>query len=56
LKWVLLHDDINTSPQAGLGWITNSQKSLQLRELKKTKEEGVTRKLVAFEMQELCST
>jgi aminomethyltransferase len=43
-----------TSPlEAGLGWITKFTKEFTNSEnLKKQKEEGVTRKLVAFEMQE----
>ncbi|MFQ3173235.1 MAG: aminomethyltransferase [Flavobacterium sp.] len=43
-----------TSPlEAGLGWITKFTKEFtNSKNLKKQKEEGVTRKLVAFEMQE----
>jgi aminomethyltransferase len=37
--------------EAGLGWITKFTKSLRTRKLEKTRR-GVTRKLVAFEMQE----
>ena len=52
----LYGNDINdtTSPlEAGLGWITKFTKEFTNSEnLKKQKEEGVTRKLVAFEMQE----
>ncbi|MFM7769337.1 MAG: glycine cleavage T C-terminal barrel domain-containing protein, partial [Bacteroidota bacterium] len=47
-------NDINdiTSPlEAGLGWITKFSKTFVNSEnLKKQKEEGVTRKLVGFEM------
>jgi aminomethyltransferase len=52
----LYGNDINdtTSPlEAGLGWITKFTKEFTNSEnLKRQKEEGVTRKLVAFEMQE----
>jgi aminomethyltransferase len=42
-----------TSPlEAGLGWITKCKEFTNSENLKKQKEEGVTRKLVAFEMQE----
>jgi aminomethyltransferase len=34
-----------------LGWITKFTKVYELGELERQKEEGVTRKLVAFEMQ-----
>jgi aminomethyltransferase len=46
--------DDNTSPlEAGLGWITKFSKEFNnSASLKKQKEEGVKRKLVAFEMQE----
>ncbi len=46
--------DDNTSPlEAGLGWITKFSKEFNNSvSLKKQKEEGVKRKLVAFEMQE----
>jgi aminomethyltransferase len=50
----LYGNDINdtTSPlEAGLGWITKFTKSYELGELEKNKRR-VTRKLVAFEMQE----
>src|SRR6195952_3344445 len=46
--------DDSTSPlEAGLGWITKFTKDFTNSEnFKKQKEEGVTKKLVAFEMQE----
>jgi len=50
----LYGNDINddTSPiEAGLGWITKFTKDfINLKQLKQQKEEGVQRKLVAFEM------
>jgi aminomethyltransferase len=52
----LYGNDINdtTSPlEAGLGWITKFTKEFTNSEnLKRQKRRGVTRKLVAFEMQE----
>ena len=46
-------DDTTSPLEAGLGWITKFTKDFVNSEaLKKQKEEGVTRKLVAFEMQE----
>jgi len=56
MGFCLYGNDINdtTSPlEAGLGWITKFTKDFTNSEaLKKQKEAGVTRKLVAFEMQE----
>jgi aminomethyltransferase len=56
MGFCLYGNDINdtTSPlEAGLGWITKFNKDFTNSEsLKKQKEEGVTKKLVAFEMQE----
>jgi aminomethyltransferase len=56
MGFCLYGNDINdtTSPlEAGLGWITKFDKEFTNSEnLKKQKEEGVTRKLVAFEMTE----
>jgi aminomethyltransferase len=56
MGFCLYGNDINetTSPiEAGLGWITKFNKDFTNAEnLKKQKESGVTRKLVAFEMQE----
>ena len=56
MGFCLYGNDINdtTSPlEAGLGWITKFTKEFVNSEnLKKQKEAGVTRKLVAFEMQE----
>lgn len=56
MGFCLYGNDINdtTSPlEAGLGWITKFDKEFTNSEfLKKQKEEGVQRKLVAFEMQE----
>ena len=56
MGFCLYGNDINdsTSPlEAGLGWITKFEKEFtNSANLKKQKEEGVTRKLVAFEMQE----
>jgi aminomethyltransferase len=56
MGFCLYGNDINdtTSPlEAGLGWITKFNKEFTNSEaLKKQKEEGVSRKLVAFEMQE----
>ena len=56
MGFCLYGNDINdtTSPlEAGLGWITKFTKEFTNSEnLKKQKEAGVTRKLVAFEMQE----
>ncbi|WP_130734709.1 glycine cleavage system aminomethyltransferase GcvT [Flavobacterium sp. J27] len=56
MGFCLYGNDINdtTSPlEAGLGWITKFTKEFTNSEnLKKQKEEGVTRKLVAFEMVE----
>jgi len=52
----LYGNDINdtTSPlEAGLGWITKFDKEFtNSSNLKKQKEEGITRKLVAFELTE----
>ncbi|MDO5608900.1 MAG: glycine cleavage system aminomethyltransferase GcvT [Capnocytophaga sp.] len=46
-------DDTTSPLEAGLGWITKFTKDFTDSEfLKKQKEEGVTRKLVGFEMQE----
>ncbi|MBS9766031.1 MAG: glycine cleavage system aminomethyltransferase GcvT [Flavobacteriaceae bacterium] len=46
-------DDTTSPIEAGLGWITKFTKEFTNSEfIKKQKEEGVTRKLVAFEMQE----
>lgn len=44
--------DMNTSPlEAGLGWITKFSKDFTASEvLKKQKEEGISRKLIAFKM------
>jgi aminomethyltransferase len=56
MGFCLYGNDINdtTSPlEAGLGWITKFNKDFTNSEnLKKQKETGVTKKLVAFEMQE----
>ena len=56
MGFCLYGNDINdtTSPlEAGLGWITKFNKDFTNSDnLKKQKEEGVTKKLVAFEMQE----
>jgi aminomethyltransferase len=56
MGFCLYGNDINdsTSPlEAGLGWITKFNKDFTNSEnLKKQKEAGVSRKLVAFEMQE----
>lgn len=56
MGFCLYGNDINdtTSPlEAGLGWITKFTKDFTNSEaLKKQKEAGVTRKLIAFEMQE----
>jgi aminomethyltransferase len=56
MGFCLYGNDINdtTSPlEAGLGWITKFNKEFTNSDkLKKQKEAGVTRKLVAFEMQE----
>ena len=56
MGFCLYGNDINdtTSPiEAGLGWITKFNKEFTNSEnLKKQKEEGVSKKLVAFEMQE----
>ncbi len=56
MGFCLYGNDINdtTSPlEAGLGWITKFTKDFtNCENLKKQKEEGVKRKLVAFEMQE----
>lgn len=56
MGYCLYGNDINdeTSPiEAGLGWITKFNKTFTNSEnLKKQKEEGVTRKLIGFEMQE----
>ena len=56
MGYCLYGNDINdtTSPlEAGLGWITKFTKEFTNSEnLKKQKENGVARKLVAFEMQE----
>jgi aminomethyltransferase len=56
MGFCLYGNDINdtTSPlEAGLGWITKFDKEFTNSDnLKKQKEEGVSRKLVAFEMQE----
>ncbi len=46
-------DDTTSPIEAGLGWITKFTKEFTNSEfIKKQKEEGVTRKLIAFEMQE----
>ena len=46
-------DDTTSPIEAGLGWITKFTKEFTNSEnLKKQKEAGVTRKLIAFEMQE----
>jgi aminomethyltransferase len=56
MGFCLYGNDINdtTSPlEAGLGWITKFDKEFTNSEnLKKQKEEGISKKLVAFEMQE----
>ena len=56
MGFCLYGNDINdtTSPlEAGLGWITKFDKEFTNSEsLKKQKEEGVTRKLIAFELTE----
>jgi len=56
MGFCLYGNDINdaTSPlEAGLGWITKFNKEFTNSEnLKKQKEEGVTRKLVGFELTE----
>ena len=56
MGFCLYGNDINdtTSPlEAGLGWITKFNKEFtNSGNLKKQKEEGVAKKLVAFEMQE----
>jgi len=56
MGFCLYGNDINdtTSPlEAGLGWITKFTKEFTNSEnLKKQKEAGVSKKLVAFEMQE----
>jgi aminomethyltransferase len=56
MGFCLYGNDINdsTSPlEAGLGWITKFTKEFTNSEnLKKQKEEGVSRKLIGFEMQE----
>lgn len=56
MGYCLYGNDINdeTSPlEAGLGWITKFSKDfINSEALKKQKEEGVTRKLVAFELNE----
>jgi len=56
MGFCLYGNDINdsTSPlEAGLGWITKFTKDFVNSEnLKKQKETGFTRKLIAFEMQE----
>ncbi|MET0759849.1 MAG: glycine cleavage system aminomethyltransferase GcvT, partial [Flavobacterium sp.] len=56
MGFCLYGNDINdtTSPlEAGLGWITKFDKEFtNSANLKKRKEEGVSKKLVAFEMQE----
>ncbi len=56
MGFCLYGNDINdtTSPiEAGLGWITKFTKEFTNSEnLKKQKEEGVSKKLIAFEMQE----
>ena len=56
MGFCLYGNDINdsTSPlEAGLGWITKFTKNfINSETLKKQKENGVSRKLVAFEMQE----
>lgn len=46
-------DDTTSPLEAGLGWITKFEKDFVDKEiLAKQKEEGITRKLVGFEMQE----
>ncbi len=46
-------DDTTSPIEAGLGWITKFTKDfVNAEEIKKQKEEGVTRKLVAFELTE----
>ncbi len=46
-------DDTTSPIEAGLGWITKFTKDfINAAQLKKQKEEGVTRKLVAFELTE----
>ncbi len=56
MGYCLYGNDINdtTSPlEAGLGWITKFDKDfINSENLKKQKEEGVTKKLVAFELNE----
>ncbi len=56
MGFCLYGNDINdsTSPiEAGLGWITKFTKDfVNAEELKKQKEEGITKKLVAFELTE----
>ncbi len=56
MGYCLYGNDINeeTSPlEAGLGWITKFTKDfINADALKKQKEEGITRKLVAFELEE----
>ncbi len=56
MGYCLYGNDINdtTSPlEAGLGWITKFDKDfINSESLKKQKEEGVTRKLIAFELNE----
>lgn len=56
MGFCLYGNDINdtTSPiEAGLGWITKFTKDfVNAEEIKKQKEEGVTKKLVAFELTE----
>ena len=56
MGYCLYGNDINdtTSPiEAGLGWITKFTKDfVNAEEIKKHKEEGVTKKLVAFELTE----
>jgi aminomethyltransferase len=44
--------DDTTSPEAGLGWITKFDKDFVNKAFGKSKAEGVSRKLVGFEMQE----
>jgi aminomethyltransferase len=46
-------DDTTSPIEAGLGWITKFDKDFVSKEVfAKQKEEGITRKLVGFEMQE----
>jgi len=56
MGFCLYGNDINdtTSPiEAGLGWITKFTKDfVNAEEIKKQKEEGITRKLIAFELTE----